>query len=329
MVDRNGRNREGVAMDSVTTASCCSGQKSTIRPAGLGLVIGALAIAPALASAMGVSTVQAGYSPQVAVEFPGIASISDSGDNGAEQNPVTWSANATASPSGISAYVSTTGLAPTGVQYRAGGSFSSASDTTFNYASDFQGGQSDWVEFELGGFLTGSIVGQGRGGTGSGYATISLSGPIYDAPDGSLVGSVFTSTGVQGGSVRSFNGSQQIDINQPLSTGYYSVPRGASISFTIAMSVTAFSDNSPFGDHGTVTSDFSNTFKLNADQVFNILTPGITVNSPSAGIVNNTLPAPVPLPGALVFFLPAAMSLGALGGRRTRRLTEARQRHTD
>lgn len=313
-------------MDSVPTVSCHVRQKGIAGPVGVGLVIGALAMSPGLASAMGVSTAQAGYSPQVSVAFPGIATASDSGDNGAEQHPVTWRAQARASPGGISAFVSTTGLAPTGPQYRAGGSFSSASDTTFNYASDFQGGQAEWVEFELGGFLTGSIVGQGRGGTGSGFATISLSGPIYDAPNGSLIGSVFASTGVQGGSVRSFNESQQIEINMPLSTGYYAVPRGASISFTIAMSITAFSDNSPFGDHGTVTSDFSNTFKLNPDEVFNILTPGITVNSPSAGIVDNALPAPVPLPGALACFVPAAVSFGALGRRRTRRRAKPRRR---
>jgi len=188
-------------------------------------------------------------------------------------------------------------------------------------------GQADWVEFELGGFLTGSIVGQGRGGTGSGYASTSLSRSICDAPSGSLVGNVYASTGVHGGSVRSFNESQQIDINTPLSTGFFSVPRGASIGFTIAMSVTALSDNSPFGDHGTVTSDFSNTFRLNAGQVFNILTPGMTVNSRSAGIVNNALPAPVPVPGALVFFLPAAMPLCALGGRRTRSVLQTRGRN--
>ncbi|MGR8919689.1 MAG: hypothetical protein ACU85V_08720 [Gammaproteobacteria bacterium] len=277
-----------------------------------------LGILPLASQAMGVSTAQAGYSDQVVVEFPGIATASDSGDDGTSPNPVSWSSTATASPSGISASVTVTGLAPTGAQYAAGGSFSSASDTTFDYASDFQGGQADWVEFGLGGFLTGSIVGQGRGGTGSGFATISLSGPIYDAPNGGLLGNVFASTGIQGGSVRSFDDSQTININVPLSTGFYAVPRGAAISFTIAMSVTAFGDNSPFGDHGTVTSNFSDTFKLDADEVFTILTPGITVNSPSAGIVNNALPAPVPVPGGLVLLLSALAPLIRIGARWTR-----------
>lgn len=271
---------------------------------------------PLFASAMGVSTAQAGFNDAVVVEFPGIATTSDSGNNGASENPVSWSSNATASPSGISASITVTGLAPTGSQYQAGGSFASAADTTFDYSSDFQGGQSDWVEFSLGGFLTGTITGLGRGGTGSGFATIGLSGPLYNAPNGGLVGNPLASTGIQGGSVRSFNESQTININTPLSTGFYWVPRGEAISFTISMSVTAFGDNSPFGDHGTVTSDFSDTFKLNVNEVFDIRTPGITVNSPSAGIVNNALPAPVPLPGALAIFLPALISLGAICRRR-------------
>ena len=271
-----------------------------------------------LASAMGVSTAQAGFNSPVVVDFPGIATASDSGDNGAFPNPVTWNSSATASPSGISASVSVTGLAPTGAQYAAGGSFTSAADTTFDYSSDFQGGQSDWVEFSLGGFLTGSVVGQGLGGTGSGFATISLTGPLYNSPNGGLVGNVFASTGYQGGSVRSFNESQTITVNEPLSTGFYWVPRGESISFSISMSVTAFGDNSPFGNHGTVTSNFSDTFKLNAEEVFDIRTPGITVNSPSAGIVNNALPAPVPLPGALVFFLPAIIALRIKSSRSAR-----------
>ena len=273
---------------------------------------------PLVSYAMGVSTAKAGFSEEVVVEFPGIASSSDSGDDGSSPNPITWSSNAIASPSGISASVSVTGLSPTGSQYTAGGSFSSASDTTFDYSPDFQGGQSDWVEFELGGFLTGTIIGQGMGGTGSGFATISLSGPLYNAPNGALVGSVFASTGHQGGSVRSFDTSQVININVPLSTGFYAVPRGASISFTIAMSVTAFGDKNSFGgQHGTVSSNFSDTFKLNADEIFNILTPGITVNSPSAGIVNNAFPTPVPVPGALVLLLPALSFLFARSRRKT------------
>lgn len=280
------------------------------------IAVFSICLFPLCSSAVGVSTAQAGFSDTVMVDFPGIATSSDSGNNGASEDPVSWSSNAKASPSGISASVTVTGLAPTGSQYSAGGSFTSASDTTFDYSSDFQGGQSDWVEFSLGGFLTGTVTGQGRGGTGSGFATISLSGPLYNAPNGGLAGNVLASTGIQGGSVRSFNESQTININEPLSTGFYWVPRGEAISFTISMSVTAFGDNSPFGDHGTVTSNFSDTFKLNLAEVFDIRTPGITVNSPSAGIVNNALAAPVPLPGALAIFLPALMSLGAFFQRR-------------
>lgn len=280
------------------------------------IVVFSISLFPLCSNALGVSTAQAGFGDTVMVEFPGIATTSDSGNDGASQNPVSWNSNAKASPSGISASVTVTGFSPSGAQYGAVGSFTSAADTTFDYSSDFQGGQSDWVQFSLGGFLTGTITGQGRGGTGSGFATIGLSGPLYNAPNGGLVGSPFASTGIQGGSVRSFDESQTININTPLSTGYYWVPRGEAIIFTISMSVTAFGDHSPFGDHGTVTSDFSNTFKLNVNEVFDIRTPGITVNSPSAGIVNNALPAPVPLPGALAIFLPALISLGAFFRRR-------------
>ena len=274
-----------------------------------------LAVLPMVSHAMGVSSAQAGSNPAVVVEFPGTATASDSGDDGTTPFPVTWSSTATASPGGISASVIVTGLE---AEYRAGGSFTSASDTTFDYASDFQGGQSDWVEFELGGFLTGSVVGQGAGGTGSGFATISLSGPLYNSPNGAFVGNVLRSTGHQGGSVRSFDNPQQISINKSLSTGFYAVPRGAAISFSISMSITAWGDRNRFGgEHGTVTSNFSDTFKLNPDEIFNILTPGITVNSPSAGIVNNAFPAPVPVPGALFLFLPALASLAALSRRST------------
>lgn len=283
-----------------------------------GIVFCGCSLLPIAGNAMGVSTAYAGFNDAVVVEFPGIASASDSGNDGASPTPVSWSSTAIVSPGGISASVSVTGFAPSS-NYTAGGHFSSAADTTFDYAPDFQGGQSDWVEFGLGGFLTGTITGQGLGGTGSAFAQINLSGPIYDSPDGIFVGNVFASTGIQGGSVRSFDDNgQQISINKSLSTGFYSVPRGASISFTISMSVTAAGDKS-FGNLGTVTSDFSDTFKLNADEVFTILTPGITVNSPSAGIANNALPALVPVPGALALFFPAVASLCALSLRRARK----------
>ncbi len=269
-----------------------------------------LAMTPLFADAMGVSTASAGFSDQVVVEFPGIASASDSGNDGSSPNPVSWHSTATASPGGISASVSVTGLNSTGTQYGAGGSFTSAADTTFNYSPNFQGEQSDWVEFELGGFLTGTITGEGLGGTGWAVATISLFGPLFDAPNGGLKSFVNASSGNQGGSVRSFDtNGQQININKLVSTGFYWVPRGEAISFSIAMSVTAFGDKINT-NLGTVTSDFSDTFKLNPEEIFTIRTPGITVNSPSAGIVNNALPAPVPLPGALLLFLTGLLPLG-------------------
>jgi len=297
-------------------------KQRTFRPANYAnswlsaIIFGGCSVLPLVGNAMGVSIAAAGYDEVRSATFPGIATSSDSGPDGGSPTSVAYSSSATASPGGISVTVSATGFAPS-PGYTARGSFSSAADTTFDYAPDFQGGQSDWVEFGLGGFLTGTIIGQGLGGTGSASASITISGPIYDAPNGIPINRVFASSGLQGGSVRSFDDSQVITVNKSVSTGFYAVPRGESIAFTIEMSATAAGDTS-YGNVGTVTANFADTFKLNADAVFTILTPGITVNSPSAGIVNNALPAPVPVPGAFMLLFPAVAALCTLPRRGAR-----------
>ena len=51
--------------------------------------------------------------------------------------------------------------------------------------------------------------------------------------------------------------------------------------------------------HGTVTADFSDTFKFDPNAFFDIRTPGVTANSPTLGIVNNKLSIPEPATAAM------------------------------
>ncbi len=266
------------------------------------------------------TTAQAGFNPIVIVDDGGSATANDSfsGSNGTG-----GSSTAFASPAGrLSVSATTTGIAPTGPHYSAGASFSVANDTTFNYQPDYLGGQDDWVQVGLTGALSGSIVGQGLGGTGSGRARVVISGNIWNAPQdegGAFLGTVTADTGYRGGSVRSFNASQVININEFVSTGYFWVPRGDAITFNASLSVRVYSDPNPFGTepshHGTVTVDFADTFEFDPYAFFDILTPGVTANSPSLGLVNNQLvnfintdPTAVPEPDTL-----ALMSIGLAG----------------
>ena len=240
--------------------------------------------------ATGTSTARAGFNDPVVVDFPGIATASDSFRGG------TVTSTARASASGIQVRISNTGYDPTGPQYSARGAFSSARDTIFDYEIDPATGLlDDWVQVSFGGALSGSIRGQDLGGTGSAEARVGLSG-VRARPDS---GASITSAGgfaSGGGSVRSFDDSQTISVNEFVSTGYWWVPRGQPVSFSFSLSAQAFADSPSSGGVGTVTVDFSNSFRLNPDEVFDILTPGITANSPSAGIVNNRLPGAVPPP---------------------------------
>ncbi len=92
------------------------------------------------------------------------------------------------------------------------------------------------------------------------------------------------------------------------------VPRGVAISMSIDMEIRlAAAAFSP------VTADFSTSFDFDPTEVFTILTPGISVNSPSMGIVNNQLvdflpdPPPPPPNGEVEVAEPASLALMGFG----------------
>jgi len=244
----------------------------------------------------GTSRARAGFNAPVEVDFPGIATASDS-STGSRGQMV--SSTATPSPGGIRVQLRNKGVTPTGPEYTAEGSFSSARDTVFDYEIDpATGALDDWVQVSLGGSLSGTIRGESFGGAGRAEARVGISG-VRASPDfGASTTSASGGTGPQGGFVDSLDDSdrrQTISVNEFVSTGSWWVPRGEPVSFSFGMSATADGADTTFG-LGTVTVDFSNSFVLNPEEVFTILTPGITVNSPSAGIVNNRLPGDEPPP---------------------------------
>ena len=122
----------------------------------------------------GTSTARAGFNDAVVVDFPGIATASDSFRDGDVTSTVR------ASPSGIQVRIRNTGYDPTGPQYSARGSFSSARDTTFDYQIDPATGQlDDWVQVSFGGALSGSIRGEELGGTGRDRKSTRLNSSHY------------------------------------------------------------------------------------------------------------------------------------------------------
>ncbi len=281
---------------------------------------------PLLYAAGGQSSASAGSMSQT-VDFPDIANASDD-----YENPVSGaghSATATGSPGGISVMARVTGEDNIAPRYSAGASFSSTQDTTFNYQPDYLGGMDDWVEVGLTGSLTGSISGSGSpycffgsgpdAPVGAGYvqASITASGPLYTAPPdegGVFVGSRTASSGTLGGFVTS---GETLSYNEFVSTGYFWVPRGETISFSAGMFVEVSASKNPFGTssshHGTVTANFADTFKFDPNAFFDIRTPGVTANSPALGIVNNQLSAAVPLPPALPLMALALAGIGFNG----------------
>lgn len=274
----------------------------------------------------------AGFNPAVIDDTGGSASASDSvsylyfpGDGSSAHS------HAYASPAGLSVFATSTGFNLAHPVYGAGANFTVVSDTTFNYQPDYLGGQDDWVEVGLTGALSGSIVGERQGGTGSARARIDISGNIWTAPPdegGVFINRVSADTGDRGGSVRSFDDSQVININEFVSTGYFWVPRGDAVTFTVGLSVQIYSDRNSYGSepshHGKVTADFADTFAFDPYNFFDILTPGVTANSPSLGLVDNQLvafidtdPTTVPIPAALPLMASGLVVLGVFVRRRS------------
>lgn len=196
-----------------------------------------------------------------------------------------------ASPGRLS--VSTTS---TGFPFKRGGgaSFVVSDDTTFNYQPGFGGQQSEWVEVGLTGVLSGTIQGTGLGGTGFANARVWVSGNLYtaDPADGGVpLGGSVAAAIEEGGSVRSFDDSQTISVTEFVSTGYFWVRRGETVSFGASLGVEVFSDRQ-FLTFGTVSGDFSDTLEFDPAAFFDIRTPGVTANAPSFGLVNNQVIEP-------------------------------------
>lgn len=270
-------------------------------------VMGVLAL-PAMAN--GVAKASAGANSNTA-NFPGIATASDSGGFASYD----WNASARASPLGLHAqaymYYGTD-------RYYASASFTSAEDTTFYYSSNYNGGQSDWVEFSLGGGLTGTVTGTDWGGAGSWDLLLGLSGPLYLEPDFSKpASSSDTSTRISGRAVVSPTDGMTYTVNETASTQRLWVPRGEAIGVSAALTVAAQGRFANF-QYGGADVDFSDSFHFNPNGMFTIYTEGVTVDAPSMGLYGNVLSA-VPEPETYAMMLAGLGLVGAVARRRQRR----------
>jgi hypothetical protein len=237
--------------------------------------------------AEGIANAYAGADSQT-VPFPGIATASHSSQYGI----VVEEASSRASPSGLHAMAHQFGI-PNPVT--AGGSYTSSEDTTFFYESDYHGGQSDWVSFSLSAALTATIFATNQnGGSGSVMARVTVSGALYSAPDDGFPIPSGSATGVvQKSGFVNQNVGMSIPVNEFVSTPTVYVKRGVPISVSMSLEAGAAGSNHLFL-YGGATTDASDSLHFNPSEVFTINTPGITVNSPSLGIVNNQMMVPEP-----------------------------------
>lgn len=108
-----------------------------------------------------------------------------------------------------------------------------------------------------------------------------------------------------------------ISVNEIVSLPRVWVPRGQGIQVAATLGANAGGGGDHFFNYGGVHANFSDSFHFDPLHVFQIDQPGITVNSPSLGLENNTLPAAIPL-SAAVWCLLSGLAAMPLARRRKR-----------
>ncbi len=251
----------------------------------------------------------------------GVAHIEVSSGNIGQQSGFTpeYNGTALADPSGLSGYAYVYAYSGnttvSGLQMVS--RMSSDRDIIFEYSGI--PGSEDVVHIFLDPILSASFSEFGPGpGSGRATGTVSVSGAVYN--DNNLTSLAGTKSITQSRTYNSSDPDRDSELGTTLGIDFY-VPRGETISVSAALEVRASGNTSSFhAPPGGMIADARNSLDFNPNSFFNILTPGITANSISLGLVNNQLPdyMTVPVPAALWLFGSGLLGLiGVASNRRT------------